>query len=66
MTANHCVLTDAYFDCDVPHIGTRFAPDRRDGNSLNNIIGVQYLEINGGYVVCIGIVVGMDVGDLTF
>ena len=48
--AKHCVLTDAYFDCDVPHIGTRFAPDRRVGNNLNNIVAVQYLEKNGGDV----------------
>lgn len=44
--AKHCVVIGAYYDCDVPAIATRFGNDPRIGNTLNNIIGVQYLEKN--------------------
>ena len=50
LDAKHCVLTRAYYDYDVPFIGTRYGKDPRIGNNLNNIIGVQYLEKNGGEV----------------
>ena len=51
LAAGHIVLKEAYYDFDVPSFATRFARDPREGNSVNNIIGLQFLEWEGAVAI---------------
>jgi hypothetical protein len=61
MKASHMKLRFAYFDSDVPAIGTRYGNDPRVTNHTQNIIAVEFLETDGADPI-----VNSDSGDILF
>ena len=47
LNAQHMVLVKAYYDFDIVHHSTQFGLDLWLGNTIINIIGVQFLKKGG-------------------
>lgn len=49
-SAKHMVIHRAFYDCDVPHHGTRYSQGPRVSDHFRNIIEVSFLTKHGCYV----------------
>ena len=48
MIAGHMILREAYYDFSKPSKSTRYGVDVRVGNDINNVIGVEFIQVSAG------------------